>query len=250
MQNQNTPTSAAVKTEKLQKVMAHAGVASRREAEKLISAGKVTVNQLPATIGQRINPQADLVVVNGKALALAPAHRYFLVNKPVGVVSTTSDELGRPTVLDILPKKLRLEAGRLYPVGRLDKDSQGLVLLTNDGALTQRMTHPKFSTQKTYHVQLDRLPTFKALQRLEQGVELKDGWAQVDSLMRLRDQYPEDEVWFALTVHEGRNRLIRRLWERLGYEVQTLIRVQLGPYSLEHLEAANQRWTEVDAPSF
>lgn len=247
MRFHNSTDNTRSNTEKLQKVLARSGIASRRASELLIASGQVIVNQLPATIGQRVDITKDLIVISGQPLALAPVKRYFLVNKPVGVICTTSDELNRPTITNLLPQKLRTEIGRLYPVGRLDKDSQGLVLLTNDGTLTQHMTHPKFNMKKTYQVQLDRLPTSKALRRLEQGVQLNDGLTTVDSYQQLVGQSFAEDIWFELVVHEGRNRLIRRLWLRLGYTVQKLIRTQLGPFSLAQLE--NKRWLEVSQPA-
>ena len=177
-----------------------------------------------------------------------PKKRYFLVNKPIGLVSTCSDELGRPTVLSLLPPSVTKEANlRLFPVGRLDIDSRGLMLLTNDGQLTQQLTHPKFAIDKTYHVRLDRRPTNLALNRLQKGVKLKDGWAHVLEFHRLHPkESDQSQVWFSVNVNEGRNRLIRRIFERLGYEVLELIRVSFGPLNLDQLEEKN--WLEISCP--
>ncbi len=234
-------------TVKIHAYLAHCGVASRRRAEELVDQGKVAINGRKATIGQRIDPEKDRVVLDGKPIQRAVKFVYFLLHKPAGYVSTTNDELGRPTVLSLLPKALLNQVGRLYPVGRLDIDSEGLLLLTNDGALAQKLTHPSFEVNKTYHVQLDRQPSGKALSHLHRGVKLKDGLAMVDSIDPLHENHPVDQVWFSLTVHEGRNRLIRRLWERLGYDVKRLIRVTFGQFSLEQL--AGKRWMQVDEPT-
>ena len=206
--------------------------------------GKVKVNGALATIGQRIDPQSDTVSVDGKTVSQTSESVYFLLNKPPGIVSTTNDDLGRPTVLPLLPKTLLQKVGRLYPVGRLDIDSEGLLLPTNDGALAQKLTHPSFEVTKTYHVQLDRQPSGKALSHLHRGVKLKDGLAMVDSIDPLQENRPIDQVWFSLTVHEGRNRLIRRLWERLGYDVKRLIRVSFGQFSLDQL--GGKRWIQIE----
>lgn len=226
--------------------MAQAGVASRRKSEELIAAGKVKVNNLVATIGQRINPNQDQVEFDKQILNPKTIKRYFLVNKPVGVVSTTSDELGRPTVLSLLPTEITKEPNlRLFPVGRLDIDSQGLLLLTNDGELTQRLTHPKFAVEKTYLVRLDRRPTDAALMRLKKGVRLKDGWTHVLDFHRHTHEIRE-QIWFSVTVSEGKNRLIRRIFERLGYEVVNLVRISFGLLTLEQL--GSQTWMEIPPP--
>ena len=223
-------------TVKLHKFMADVGIASRRKSEELIGEGKVLVNGRVATIGQRIDPDQDQVKFGGQILNPQVEKRYFIVNKPAGIVSTTSDELRRPTVLSLLPEDIRKDKTlRLFPVGRLDIDSAGLLLLTNDGGLTQRLTHPKFEISKTYHVRLDRRPTSLALSRLEKGVKLSDGWAHVLEFSRLKNG-PEDQIWLELVVTEGRNRLIRRIWERLGYNVEELIRISMGPLHLDQLQ--------------
>lgn len=224
---------------KLQAFLAHAGIASRRQAEVLIREQKITVNGQPATIGQRIIPGTDLVRYQGKVIELSEPPLYVLVHKPAGLVSTTSDELGRATVLSLLPAELRTH--RLYPVGRLDQDSQGLLLLTNDGDLAYRLTHPKFKVKKTYLCKLDRSPTQKALEVMRRGVRLTDGKTapakvtQVDDPMW--DKWLDDDTdrWYSVTIHEGRNRQVRRMWERVGYNVEKLVRVSMGPLTLDQL---------------
>ncbi|MBP7740717.1 rRNA pseudouridine synthase, partial [Candidatus Woesebacteria bacterium] len=191
-------------TIKLQSFMSHAGIASRRASEKLIEDKKVLVNNQTAHIGQRIDPTRDTVVVSGKAIEKPEKFRYFLVNKPVGYVSTTSDELKRRTVLKLLPQNIK---ERLYPVGRLDIESEGLLLLTNDGTLAQKLTHPSHKVRKTYHVIVRGTPTFKALNHLRNGVKLKDGFtkkAEVEVLLK-----DDGQTTLEITIKEGRNRQIR-----------------------------------------
>lgn len=216
---------------KIHAFLAHAGIASRREAEKLIQQGLVTVNGARAEIGQRIDPFHDKVSYRGQLVGATEDFRYFLINKPVDVVSTTSDELGRRTVLDLLPDSAKTV--RLYPVGRLDHDSQGLMLITNDGNLAHRLTHPSFKIDKLYYAQLERVPTAPALSHLRRGVKLKDGFTQPVEVELLPER---GDRWVSIRLHEGRNRQVRRMMERVGYEVIDLIRVTFGPFSLKDLQ--------------
>jgi 23S rRNA pseudouridine2605 synthase len=218
-------------TIKLQAFMAHAGVASRRASEKLIEDKRVFVNEKPAHIGQRINPNQDTVKVNGKTLDKPEKFRYFLVNKPVGYVSTTSDEMGRKNVLDLLPNDIN---ERLYPVGRLDIESEGLLLLTNDGALAQKLTHPKYKIKKTYHVTVKGTPTFKAINHLRNGVKLKDGFTKKAGVLVILKE--DGETTLEITIFEGRNRQIRRMLERVGYDTIRLVRVVMGSLDLDMTE--------------
>jgi len=214
--------------------MSRAGIASRRASEKLIEDKKVFVNDRPAHIGQRIDASKDVVVVNGRTIASQEKFRYFLLNKPVGYVSTTSDELKRKTVLNLIPKEIK---ERLYPVGRLDVESEGLLLLTNDGELAQKLTHPSYKVKKTYHVVVKGTPTFKALNHLRNGVKLKDGFtkrAQVDVILK-----DEGETTLEITISEGRNRQIRRMLERVGYDTIRLVRIAMGPLDLEMIGDGN-----------
>jgi len=222
------------KSIKLQAFMSRAGIASRRASEKLIEDKKVFVNDRPAHIGQRIDASKDVVVVNGRTIASQEKFRYFLLNKPVGYVSTTSDELKRKTVLNLIPKEIK---ERLYPVGRLDVESEGLLLLTNDGELAQKLTHPSYKVKKTYHVVVKGTPTFKALNHLRNGVKLKDGFtkrAQVDVILK-----DEGETTLEITISEGRNRQIRRMLERVGYDTIRLVRIAMGPLDLEMIGDGN-----------
>jgi 23S rRNA pseudouridine2605 synthase len=216
---------------KLQAFLAHAGVASRRKAEELIEAGRVVVNGEKAHIGQRVDPAQDKVSVDGRVINSSEDLVYILLNKPVGIVSTTSDDLGRRTVLDLLPAAWKKY--RLYPVGRLDQESQGLMLLTNDGELAYRLTHPKFEIPKTYEVLIDRKPSFPALNMLRNGVRLSDG-VTAPAEVEVIDS-DDNQAWLTITIHEGRNRQVRRMLERVGYDVKKLRRIQLGPFLLADL---------------
>lgn len=216
---------------KLHKFMAHAGVASRRKSEELIEKGKVTVNGTKAHIGQVIDPAHDSVTVEGKAISQADeVLRYFLVNKPLGLISTTSDELGRETVLSLIPRI----SERLYPVGRLDKDSTGLLLLTNDGDLANTLTHPRYQIKKTYHVVVEGKPSFSAIAHLERGVRLSEGYTQ-PAIIELLDS-DVNTTTLEITIHEGKNHQVRRMMDRVGYPVVKLERIILGPFTLDQLE--------------
>ena len=216
---------------KLHAFLAHHGVASRRASEMLISEGKVTVNGQPAHIGQRIEPATDVVRLNNAIIGnSAEPATYILVYKPVGVVSTTNDELNRRTILSGIPK----QSVRLYPVGRLDLESEGLMLLTNDGELANKLTHPRYHTGKSYQVQILGKPTLNALNHLRRGVRLKEGYTQPAEVEVLNSE--DDKTWLSIPIYEGKNRQVRRMLERVGYETVRLIRETLGPFTLEDLE--------------
>lgn len=218
-----------METQKIHAYLAHMGISSRRKAEEIVKAGKVTVNGKVALLGQRIDPLKDRVAVHGQELNTSTNLLYFLVNKPQGYVSTASDELDRPTVLELAPPTKE----RLYPVGRLDQDSEGLMLLTNDGDIAHHLTHPRFEIPKTYEVKIGGRPTTKALQHLRRGVRLKEGYtspAEVEII-----NHSDNATWLTITIHEGRNRQVRRMMERVGYTVQELIRVEFGPFTLSQL---------------
>lgn len=217
-------------TIKLHAYLAHAGVASRRKSEELIKAKKVKVNNQLATIGQRIDPIRDQVSVADKVITInQQPSRYFLIYKPIGFVSTTSDDQGRKTVLDLLPEIKE----RVYPVGRLDIDSEGLLLITNDGELAYKMTHPKFQIPKTYHVTVKGHPTSKAINHLRRGVKLSEGYTQPADVEII--EADDRSTAISITIHEGFNRQVRRMLERVGYDTIKLVRVQFGPYSLDDL---------------
>lgn len=223
---------------KLQAFMAHAGVASRRASEDLIATGKVKVNGEVAHIGQRIEPNKDNVFVNGKPIKTVENKRYFLVYKPPGYVSTTSDELGRRSVMKLLPE---IEE-RLYPVGRLDFESEGLMLLTNDGDYAYRLTHPKFKIPKTYQATVAGTPTYKALNLMREGVKLKEGFTRPDKMEVIEEL--GSKTILELTIHQGYNRQVRRMFERIGYEVIRLVRIKFAHFSIADLHDMQYRELE------
>lgn len=219
---------------RLNKYLASLGIASRRGIDALISQGEVTVNDHQAKLGDQIDPSKDQILVKGKAVNPKTQLEYYLVNKPTGYVSTTSDPQNRRTITSLVSSK-----ARLYPVGRLDQDSEGLVLLTNDGELTNLLTHPKYHLPKTYEVVLEGKWTDTKKVKLETGIKLKDGLtapAQV-KIINLR---PRRTV-IHLTLFEGKNRQIRRMASALNLEVVRLQRIALGPLKLESLKPGESR---------
>ncbi len=224
---------------RIHKYLSQAGAASRRKAEELIRQGKVMVNGQKAAIGQPVDPAVDTIAINGVAVKPAAKRVYYLLHKPHGVVSTTSDPEGRKTVLDFVPRDFRL-----YPVGRLDYESEGLILVTNDGALAQKLTHPKFEIKKTYHVLVKGTPTDVSLKILREGVHLEDG---VTAPAAVENIVPEGgNTWLDITLHEGKNREVRRMCEALHYPVLRLIRTRFGPWELGDL--APGKYRSVEAP--
>ncbi len=230
--------------ERLARFLAHAGIASRRHAEELIGAGRVQVNGVTVTSqGTRIDPQHDSVSVDGKPVATSSRHVYLLLHKPTGYVSTARDPQGRPTVLDLLPPELRRL--RVYPVGRLDIDTSGLLLLTNDGDFALRLSHPRYSTEKHYQVLVRGCPDEAALIALRKGVVFNedDGRkhtsapAQVSIL-----RHAGVNCWLALTIHEGRKRQVRRMLAAVGSQVLQLVRVGIGPMTLGDVPVGKWRY--------
>lgn len=222
-------------TLKLQAYIAQSGLASRRKAEALIAAGQVSVNGKPAHIGQRINPQTDHISVQGQSVTPDTDKVYYLVNKPKGLISTTSDELNRSTVLTLIPTSHH----RLYPVGRLDKDSEGLMLLTNDGEVAYFLTHPKHEVTKTYRVRVTTEPTELALDHLRRGVKLDRGYTRPAEVQIVKSDALG--TWLEITIHEGKQHQVRRMMRRVGYEVERLVRVELGPFTLKMLHGKKYR---------
>jgi 23S rRNA pseudouridine2605 synthase len=217
----------------LLKALAEAGIGSRRRIADAIKNGRVEVNGEPVeNFRHPVNPETDRVSVNGKLVDLRPRHTvYLMVNKPAGILTTTIDERGRKTVLDILPEKYRHL--RLYPVGRLDKDSTGLLLLTNDGELTYRLTHPKFEHEKEYLIQIDGVLKPDEKGKLEKGVELEDGMTYPVVVKEIKSQPPFN---YSITMHEGRKRQVRRMLANLGYHVPALKRIRMGNLTLGNLK--------------
>jgi 23S rRNA pseudouridine2605 synthase len=221
--------------ERLNKVLAHAGVGSRRHCEELITAGRVTVDgRTVRELGTRVDPAAQRVSVDGEPIH-AERHVYWLVNKPRGYISSSHDPAGRPLVLDLVPKVSQ----RVYTVGRLDEASEGLVLLTNDGALAHRLLHPRFGVEKTYVVQVAGAPAPADLRQLLQGVWLSDGHVRAKKIKRLKSQ--GGSTWLRIVLSEGRNREIRRMLARQGHKVLRLRRVALGPVPLATLPLGKAR---------
>ncbi len=216
--------------ERIQKVLAAAGVASRRAVEEMVAEGRISVNGQPARLGQRIDPEHDAVEVDGVPVGLRTDLVYYLLNKPPGVVTTASDPQGRPTVVAMVPSE-----PRVFPVGRLDADSEGLLLLTNDGGLTHRLTHPSFGVDKEYLAHVEGRPGRGSLRRLREGVELDDGMARAVAV-----SLPEPSV-IRIVVHEGRNRLVRRMCEAIGHPVIRLVRTRIGPLADRRLPPGEWR---------
>jgi 23S rRNA pseudouridine2605 synthase len=217
---------------RLAKYLAHAGVASRRAAEELVRAGRVTVEGERVRDPARDVDEGSVVTVDGAEVAGSEARVVYAVHKPVGVVSTASDPGGRPTVVGIVSEESR----RLYPVGRLDTDTTGLLLLTNDGELAHRLTHPSFEVPKTYRALVEDSPVGeRALRTLREGVELEDGMTAPAHVRRLAPDALE------LTIHEGRKRQVRRMCAAVGHPVRVLERVRFGPLGLGDLAPGDHR---------
>jgi 23S rRNA pseudouridine2605 synthase len=225
-------TDAAPPPQRLQKALAALGLGSRRAIEDWIRAGRVQVDGRQADLGQRVGPQSR-VTVDGRAVDLsdvcaAPVGTAVLgYHKPLGEVTTRSDPQGRPTVFDRLPPP---PAGRWIAVGRLDFNTSGLLLFTNDGALAHRLMHPSSEVEREYLVRVREQPDAATLERLRRGVALEDGPARFDRLEA--EGSSEGHAWFRVTLHEGRNREVRRLWSAAGHEVSRLMRLRYGPVSL------------------
>lgn len=227
--------------ERLQKYLARCGVASRRHAETLISDGLVTVNgAVVRELGARVDPERDAVRVRGQRVEAPSRLLYLLMNKPIGYVTTASDPHGRRTVLDLLSGRWR--DARVYPVGRLDHNTEGLLLLTNDGDLALRLTHPRYALAKEYHAQVERKPSPDDLAALAGGMTLP-GETRPTAPARawLLRPGPDGEVWVGLELHEGRNRQARRMLDTVGCPVVRLLRVRAGPLTLGKLRAGETR---------
>jgi len=217
---------------RLQKVLAQAGIGSRRRCEQLIEEGRVSVNgEKVVEQGMRVDPATAIVHVNGKRIPTAPGNIVLVMNKPRGVVTTMNDEQGRPCVGDLIADRPE----RLFYIGRLDADTEGLLLLTNDGELANRVGHPSHGVDKTYVATVSGTVTPQALRLLKEGVELEDGPMKVDSVRII--QQAKDRAMVELVIHEGRNRIIRRLMDEVGYPVIDLVRTRIGPLHLGNLKA-------------
>jgi 23S rRNA pseudouridine2605 synthase len=208
--------------ERLQKVLARAGFGSRRAAEELIAGGRVTVDGAVARLGQRIDPDSVHVEVDGIPVAVRDDVVYYLLNKPRRVVTTARDPEGRTTAVDLVPTE-----PRVFPVGRLDYDTEGLLVLTNDGELAQLVTHPRHGIEKTYLAEVAGVPTRATVRALREGVTLDDGPTAPARVRLVQDQ--GDNAALEIVLHEGRNRIVRRMCEAVGHPVRRLVRTRVGP---------------------
>jgi 23S rRNA pseudouridine2605 synthase len=218
--------------ERLQKILAAAGVASRRKAEEIIAAGRVTLNgQIVTEQGTKADPLTDTILVDGKPLKRPERFVYFLLHKPKGYVTTVSDPEGRPTVMQLLGSLPE----RVYPVGRLDYASEGLLLMTNDGALAQKLTKAGSHIPKTYLVKISGKPNEEAIQRLRNGINiaLEDGRRVKTSPAKIRLVEDATNPWYEVVLIEGRNRQIRRMFQQVGFLVEKIKRTHLGPLTLD-----------------
>ncbi|MFI5053132.1 MAG: pseudouridine synthase [Acidimicrobiia bacterium] len=222
--------------ERLQKVLARAGLGSRRTCEELIADGRVTVDGEVAVLGRRVDPEHDRIELDGVAVVVDDDLVYYLLNKPPGYVSTASDPEGRPTVVELVP-----QAPRVYPVGRLDADTEGLLLLTNDGELTQLLTHPSHGVVKTYLAEVDGDPAPAAVRHLREGVELDDGRTAPARAKVVQRRGATAAI--EIGIHEGRNRQVRRMCAAVGHPVRRLVRTRIGP--LHDRELAPGAWRKL-----
>lgn len=241
-------------SDRLQKVLASAGIASRRGAEELIAAGRVTVDGRVAQLGDRADPATQAVAVDGRRIGAPAGLRYVALNKPVGVTSTVSDPHAIRTVVDLVPRQLAGEA-RLYPVGRLDADSEGLIILTNDGDWAQRILHPRHEIEREYAAGVDRPLTSAALAALRTGVELEEGVARVVAvrpatgtetrklldLLEPAGRGEPDLVWYRVTLAQGWKRQVRRMFGTAGVPVRRLARMRFGTLRLDELPSGRSR---------
>jgi pseudouridine synthase len=226
--------------DRLQKILARAGVASRRAAERLMADGRVTVNgAIVRELGSRANPDTDDIRVDGRPVRPVASHRYILLNKPRGFITSRSDPEGRRTVLDLLPAV----RDYVYPVGRLDYDSEGLLILTNDGELAARLIHPRHHVEREYRVRVRGVPEPRALTRLSRGVII-DGRRTAQADVRIADVgrgEHGDQAVLSITVHEGRTHQVRRMCETIGHPVLRLRRIRIGPISDPTLKSGASR---------
>jgi 23S rRNA pseudouridine2605 synthase len=219
--------------ERVQKLLARAGIGSRRVCDDLVADGRVRVNGVVAEPGAKADPAQDRVEVDGVPIGVQPGLVYYLLNKPTGVVTTMADPQGRPTVADLVP-----DEPRVFPVGRLDAETEGLLLVTNDGDLAQRVAHPSHGVEKEYVAEVTGRPSRGALRRLREGVELDDGRTAPATVAE--SPGPGGTTVLRLVIHEGRNRQIRRMCEAVGHPVRRLVRVRIG--SLADRRRAPGRW--------
>lgn len=221
---------------RLQAYLARAGIASRRAAEDLIRAGRVRVGGAVAQLGSSVDPAADVVEVDGRVIT-PQRIQWIAIHKPKGYVTTREDPEGRKTVYDLLPDNLR----HLFHVGRLDRDSSGLLLLTNDGEAANRLLHPRYGTTKEYWADVDGVPDVAALRKLVRGIELEDGLAKAESVA-VRDEVKPGIVRLAVVMREGKRREVRRMLEAIGHPVRRLFRNRFGPIEIGRLAPGKWRF--------
>lgn len=229
-------------SERVQKVLARAGLGSRRACDELVAAGRVRVNGETATPGARVDPDRDRVEVDGVPIGVRPDLVHYLLNKPRGVVTTMDDPQGRPTVADLVPSE-----PRVFPVGRLDADTEGLLLLTNDGDLAQLVAHPSHGVEKEYLAEVAGRPSPGALRQLREGVRLDDGTTSPAKVAPVGDAGRPGKApvqLLRITLHEGRKRQVRRMCEAVGHPVRRLVRVRIGPLSDRRLPPGQWRRLE------
>jgi 23S rRNA pseudouridine2605 synthase len=226
--------------ERIQKIIAKCGIASRRKAEEMILEGLVRVNGVPATLGMKADLERDHIKVKGKLIGAVQTKVYMVFNKPVQCLTATHDEEGRPTVMDFL-KRIKLQ---VFPVGRLDFNSEGLLILTNDGELANAVLHPKNKIPKTYRVKVDGFPDNQDIVKLERGIMLDDG-ITAPAKVRLVKKLKANS-WMDITIYEGRKRQVRRMFERIGHSVSKLVRIRINGLSLGDLKPGEYRYLTPD----
>jgi pseudouridine synthase len=227
--------------ERLQKIISRAGIASRRAAENMILAGRVTVNgKKIMLLGAKADPEKDHIKVDGKLINTRQPKTYILLNKPKGYITSLRDTEGRPTVMDLL-RRVRT---KVYPVGRLDYDTEGLLLLTNDGDLANAIMHPKREISKTYHVKLKGILEDRDLHKLRKGIKIEGGITAPAEVKRLKRT--NENSWIEMTIHEGRKRQIRRMLDRIGHPVLKLKRVRIGFLDLKGVEPGGYRYLSIE----
>lgn len=223
--------------ERLQKVLARVGFGSRRACEVLIEAGRVTIDGAVARLGDRVDPERQRVAVDGAPVVTRPDLVHYLLNKPLHVVTTARDPEGRPTVLELVPSE-----PRVFPVGRLDFETEGLLVITNDGELTQLLTHPRHGVEKTYLAEVDGTPSPATLRALKDGIDLDDGPTAPARVALVQEH--AGRAALELTIHEGRKRQVRRMCEAVGHPVRRLVRTRIGPLHDERLAPGEWRTLE------
>jgi 23S rRNA pseudouridine2605 synthase len=239
--------------ERLQKVLAAAGVASRRASEGLISAGRVTVDGHVATLGEQADPESSVILVDGRPIPGAVTHVHLALHKPAGVASTVSDRHAATTVLELVPTALVPDGARLYPVGRLDQDSEGLLLLTNDGEWADRVLHPRFGVEREYAVGVARPLDAQQIEELRRGIRLDEGLARLAQPLRAQtaietrrlgavlDPRPGPLTWYRAVLAQGWKRQLRRMFGAVGTPIERLVRVRVGSVRLDDLRTGRIR---------